>query len=256
MYEAVAAASAAVFYDDPLHLSIPYTFFLERLPEPPDGFLKSVLYSTLILFLFLYPILWGLISLWLRHIGAYNFSKIFVNQDRYRRKRHKILPKLYIKSFASNASSGNSAFSWDTDRIPFVVDNSATAIMCNERKLFTGPLTLVSVTLATAEGITTTTKLVGALHLGITDDSNEHHTYSIPGCVNDPESTLNFLGFPALGTYFDNGADIRCPLEEDGTTIKSGSTKSHFVWDHRNHECHFIHCSSQFPELVLYVSHG
>ena len=36
--EAVAAATTAVFYDDPLHLAIPYTFSLERLPGPPDGF--------------------------------------------------------------------------------------------------------------------------------------------------------------------------------------------------------------------------
>ena len=37
--------------------------------------------------------------------------------------------------------------------------------MCNERKVFTGPLTPMSVTLATAEGITTTADLVGALSL-------------------------------------------------------------------------------------------
>ena len=56
-------------------------------------------------------------------------------------------------------------------------DNYATAIMCNERKLFTNPLTPTSITLETAEGLTIMTKLVGALRLVLTNDSNEHHTY-------------------------------------------------------------------------------
>ena len=124
--EAVAAATAAVFYDDPLHLAIPYTFFLERLPYPPNGLIKSVLSFELIIFLYLYPILKVLISLWLIHIGAYTFSKILVNKDRRRRKRQKPLPKLHIKSFSANASSDYSAFYWNTDGIPFVVDNYAT----------------------------------------------------------------------------------------------------------------------------------
>ena len=75
LYKAVAASTVAVFYDDLLHLTIPYAFFLEHFPEPPDGFLKSVLSFTLILFVYLYSILRVLISLRLRHIGAYNFSK-------------------------------------------------------------------------------------------------------------------------------------------------------------------------------------
>ena len=98
------------------------------------------------------------------------------------------------------------------------------------------------VTLATAEGLTTTIKLLVALYLLLTDNSNEN--LSIPVCVYDPEIPLNILGVPALGAYFDNGADIRSPLEEDGTTIKSGSNKSNFVWDHGKNERHFINGSS------------
>ena len=64
------------------------------------------------------------------------------------------------------------------------------------------------VTLATAEGLTTTTKLVGAVRLVLINDSNEHPTYSIPGCVYDPVSPLNILVVPALSAYFDDGTDI------------------------------------------------
>ena len=108
----------------------------------------------------------------------------------------------------------------------------------------TGPLTPTRVTLEIAEGLTTTTKIVGALRLVLTDEINQHHAYSIHGCFYGPETPLNTLGVPALGAYFDNGADIRSPLEEDRTTMKSGSTKSHFVWDHGKNERHFINGSS------------
>ena len=78
--------------------------------------------------------------------------------------------------------------------------------------MFTGPLTLMNITLITAEGLTTTKKLVGDLHLVLTYDRNKHHAYSIPGCVYDPESPLNILRVPDLGAYFDDGANIRSPL--------------------------------------------
>ena len=83
MDEAVSAATVAVFYDDPLRLATPYTFSLKLLPEPPDGFIKSVLSFAHILFVYFYPILKGLISLWLRRIEAYTFSKICLAQVAY-----------------------------------------------------------------------------------------------------------------------------------------------------------------------------
>ena len=55
--EAVAAATQLVYYDYPLHLTITYVFFLKLLPEPPDGILKLFLSFTLILFVYLYPII-------------------------------------------------------------------------------------------------------------------------------------------------------------------------------------------------------
>ena len=45
------------------------------------------------------------------------------------------------------------------------------------------------------------------------------------------------------------------PYDEDGTTIKSGATRLHFIWDHGKHERNFMHGSSLTPELHLYVGH-
>ena len=64
------------------------------------------------------------------------------------------------------------------------------------------------------------------------------------------------MGVLALGTFFGNNADATDFIAEDGTTIKAGSTKSHFIKDHGRHERNFMHGSSRMPELYLYVGHG
>ena len=114
----------------------------------------------------------------------------------------------------------------------------------------------MQITLETAEGKSVSTNLVGFLRLVLTYDSNTHDTYETPDCVYDPQSPINILGIPCLGKNFKDGVDIRNLLDEDGTTVKSGSTKSHFIWDHGKNERNLIHGSSQLPELVLYVGHG
>ena len=55
--EAVSAATTLVYYNDPLRLAVPYVYLLEMLPESPDGLIKSILSLTLILIVYLYPIL-------------------------------------------------------------------------------------------------------------------------------------------------------------------------------------------------------
>ena len=47
--EAVHAATAIIYYDDPLRMTIPYEFLLKRLPEPPDGLTKGLLSLSLII---------------------------------------------------------------------------------------------------------------------------------------------------------------------------------------------------------------
>ena len=59
--EALAAACAIRYYNDPLHLAVPYLFFMDLLPEPPDRFVKSFLSLVLILFVYCYPIFIALI---------------------------------------------------------------------------------------------------------------------------------------------------------------------------------------------------
>ena len=94
------------------------------------------------------------------------------------------------------------------------------------------------------------------MKLILIDDANKHHSNIITGCVLDPKTPVNILGFPALGTFFGDNADATDPLTEYGPTIKLGSTKPHFIWDHGRHERHIMQGYIYMPELYLYVGHG
>ena len=59
--DTVADATANILYDDPLNLAILCILLLECLPEPPDGAHKSIILLTLIIFVYLYPVVRGLI---------------------------------------------------------------------------------------------------------------------------------------------------------------------------------------------------
>ena len=113
--------------------------------------------------------------------------------------------------YATAADPNEKAFSWDTDGIPLVVDNSETAIISNERRLLQGPLTPTRVTLETADGVSTKTQLVGICCLVLTDNTNINYTYDVPGYAFDPATPINILGVPALGTFFGDNANAGSP---------------------------------------------
>ena len=90
----------------------------------------------------------------------------------------------------------------------------------------------------------------------MTDNSNQNYVYIFPGCVYNPDTPLNILVLPALGSFFGDIVDSSDMLAANGTNIKSGATKSHFISDHGQHERNFLHGSSRMPELFLYVGNG
>ena len=127
---------------------------------------------------------------------------------------------LYAILFPTSYNHNKDSISWDMDSIPFVIDHSTTAIIISQSRIFKRPLLPVLVTPETAEGLTTTTKLIGSMTLILTDDANKHHSYVIPCCVFDPKTPVNTLGVPALVKFFGDNVYATCPLAEGGTTIK------------------------------------
>ena len=80
--------------------------------------------------------------------------------------------------------------------------------------------------------------------------------YIVPCCVFDPNTPVNILGVPDLGSFFGDNADATDHTAAEGTTILLGSIKLHFIWDHGRHKQNFMHAYSYIPELYIYVGHG
>jgi hypothetical protein len=117
---------------------------------------------------------------------------------------------------------GHSTVTFDTDGIPFIVDNSATCIITNERSIFVGNLSSVNVKVDTIEATQTRQRYEGTIRLKLVDDSSVAHSYDIPGAIYDPTSQFNLLGLPKLADFFKDkdylpGDDV----DSDGTTVKS-----------------------------------
>ena len=166
---------------------------------------------------------------------------------RRRNEKCTLMTTLYAREFATVDDHIKGYFSLNTYGTTFVINNSTTAIICSQHRLFTGPLVHISVTLDTAEELTTLTKLFGSMKFILTDNDNKHHSYLIPRCVFDQNTPVYILGIIALVTFFGDNSYRTDPLEEDGTTLKSGATKSHLIWDHVRHERLFMHSYIQIP---------
>ena len=85
------------------------------------------------------------------------------------------------------------------------------------------------------------------MKLILTENANKYHKYIIPRFIFYPKTPVNILGVLSLGTFFGDNEDESDYLAEDGTTIKLGSTKLHFIWDHVSHGKDFMHGSSHMP---------
>jgi hypothetical protein len=136
-----------------------------------------------------------------------------------RRKRHH--HRRTALTTANKTSRGHSTVTvtFDTDGIPFIVDNSSTCIITNEWSLFVGNLTSVNVQVDTIKATQVRQQYEGTIRLKIVDDSNVAHTYDIPGAIYDPSLQFNLLGIPKLADFFQDkdylpGDDV----DSNGTT--------------------------------------
>ena len=143
---------------------------------------------------------------------------------------------------------------FDTDGITFVIDNSATCIICNDRSQFIGNLRIEDGGVETANGLSTTS-WKGTIKITLTDDSGKSFTYHIPDAIYDEHSPYNIIGIPFLGKYFGKNDSIPSD-DDDGTHVHSSANKSIFVWDHGKHIRHFTHSAKGLPELTCEVGYG
>jgi hypothetical protein len=98
---------------------------------------------------------------------------------------------------------GHTAVSFDTDGIPFVVNNLETCIITNERSLFIGKLVPVRVQVDTIKATQVRRRYEGTMRLELVDDANIKHIYDVPGAIYDPSSKFNLLGILKLADFFN-----------------------------------------------------
>jgi hypothetical protein len=123
--EVVALSTKSLFYDDPLRLLAPYNYFAGVAGEPPNNAFCQIL------------VFMGIVMI---------FSRVLLSAA-LRIHRHAVTSRKipYWFSTVSLATSEiqegtNFSFSFDSDGLPFVINNSVTCIICNDRTQFIGDL--------------------------------------------------------------------------------------------------------------------
>jgi hypothetical protein len=84
--------------------------------------------------------------------------------------------------------------------MPFVIDNSATCIICNERSQLVGPLRIQHTSVETTHG-TASLAYAGTIAIHLTMNEGRTLEYHIPHAIYDPNSPFNILGILFLGVY-------------------------------------------------------
>ena len=230
---------------DPLRLAIPYEHLSARLFKPPDCSLAKLLTILLLLGLYSVPLSRG--ALYLSSVRVRNLLGSSTAS---------VSSRIALIT-TPRSRAGNAPVSFDNDGIPFIIDNSATCIICNERSLFVGPLRPENYRVETVQATVSQKRYAGTIRLELVDDSNATHMYEIPDAIYDPNTQFNLIGIPFLVAYFN---DANCSagddIDADGTTIKSSGCCLKFIWDHGRNVRNFTHGESTLPELVIYQGHG
>ena len=236
--EAVASATRRVYFDDPLRLSEPYWFFRRRAGRPPDNAFTRFIAIAGIVLLFA-SVLGYRLYLLKNQEGTKMASSPTGNT------RHVAL----TSSMDVCKECSDTSHSFDSDGIPFVIDNSATCIICNDRSQFVGPLRVQHTSIETTHG-TANSSYAGTIAIRLKMDEGQTFEYHVPNAIYDPNSPFNILGIPFLGDYF--GAKDTIPnRDDDGTYVQSSASKTTFVWDHGQHSQDFTHDARSLPVLTL-----
>ncbi len=151
-------------------------------------------------------------------------------------------------TFKNDKEGIDNSCSFDTDVIPFVIDNSASCIICNDRNQFVENLRAQESFVETSHG-TACSNYVGTIRICLTMDKETTMQYHITGAIYAPHSPFNILGIPFFGSFLGQDNTSYPTQDDNGTYIISSASRSHFIWDHGKQECHFCHNKRSLPIL-------
>jgi hypothetical protein len=123
--EVVALSTKPLFYNDPLWLLAPYNYFAAVAGEPPDNAFSQILAVMGIVMIFSIVLISAALRIYWHAVTS--------------RERPSRLSRVSLAT--SEIQEGTSfSFSFDSDGLPFVINNSATCIICNDWMQFVGDL--------------------------------------------------------------------------------------------------------------------
>ena len=109
------------YIDDPICLQVPYEHLKERIKEPPDFLIARLFAVVAIESCFVIPMLKDLSR----------FFWIMLSSCKAKAKDQQVCTEI-IHTYLTTTSTSNSAYSFDSDGISFIIDNSATCVICNQ----------------------------------------------------------------------------------------------------------------------------
>lgn len=217
---AIFLASRTIYCNNPLGIHSIFNYVAENIPDLPDTMVTHCLAFVMIASAFAWTLGGRLLALVIKDFNEEQQHLLdgtileWEQQEPYVSDvgdRKTLLSRTYA-ALATDNDSGSATTSFDTDGISFVIDNSATCIVCNDRSQFIGALREESYSVQTANG-TSSSSWVGTLRLTLTDDTGKSFQYQIPNAIYDPSSPFNILGIPMLGDFF--GRNDPVPSSDD-----------------------------------------
>ncbi len=120
---------------DPLCLAIPYCWISQALFKPPDCCLARLVTIALLVIAYFVPLAQGVL-----HLTHLRLQRALVTPVRQSFTHNcKISPQVYAFA-SSDPSPCPTSMTYESNGIPFIIDNSATCIISNVRSLFVGPM--------------------------------------------------------------------------------------------------------------------
>ena len=115
---------------DPLRLATPYNIAQRRLFKPPDCYLARFVSLAIIVAVYTVPLTRA--TLYIIYLCLRTPPQVLHSSTP--------LPSSAALATTNPTAASTPSVTFDTDGIPFIIDNSATCIICNVRSLFVGEL--------------------------------------------------------------------------------------------------------------------
>ena len=206
-----------------------------------NSFWNSFWLHTTMLSLNLVGLLYFIARIILYKIG---WLKFHIKEKYPWRKRKRKKKAFQVHSTALNIDKRlqDQSLNFDTDASTIICDNSANVHICNDKRMFIGPMRRTAQhSVATIGGKKNIALGIGTVSWRWKDDNGKDHTIEVHDVLYFPKSPVNILSVTSLAEQFK---------DDEGTGIDTKRSKSRFYWQGKYVRT-INHPMSNLPELPI-----